>query len=48
VRVMHDLLADVDGRAVLLQGAFDGLNGPVDPRAVTTRFGEEDSLARRW
>ena len=40
VAVVHDLVAHVDRRAVLLQGTFDGLHGAIHPGAVTPRFGE--------
>ena len=45
VPVVHDLVADVDGRAVLLERALHGLDGAVDARAVPARFGEQDALA---
>ena len=44
VHVVHDLLADVDGGAVLLERALDGLDGPVDACAVAAGLGHQDSL----
>ena len=37
VLVVHDLLADVHGRAVEVERALDGLDGPVDAGAVAAR-----------
>ena len=45
VHVVHDLVPDVDRRAVLLQRAFDGLDGAVHARAVPARLGEQHPLA---
>ena len=45
VAVVHDLVAHVDRRPVLLQGALDGLDGAVHAGAVATRFGEQHPLA---
>ena len=45
VFVVDDLFADVDGGAVDLQRALDGLHGAVDPGAVAAWGGEQD-LAR--
>jgi hypothetical protein len=42
VRVVHDLPADVDRRAELVQGQLDRLHGPVDAGAVAARPGEQD------
>ncbi len=42
VLVVDDLLADVDRRAVDLQGSFDRLHGAIDPGAVTARRREQD------
>ena len=47
VPVVHDLLAHVDGRAVLLEGLLDGLDGAVDAGAVAAGRGEQDALAGR-
>jgi hypothetical protein len=44
VPVVHDLLAHVDGRAVLFQRLLDGLDGAVDARAVAARLGQQDAL----
>jgi hypothetical protein len=41
---VHDLLADVDRRAVLLERLLDGLDGPVDACAVPARRGQQDAL----
>jgi hypothetical protein len=30
---------------VFLQGALDGLDGAIDPGAISARFGQQDSLA---
>ena len=46
VGVVHDLLADVDGRAVLLKRLLDRLDRAVDPRAVTARLGYQDTTGR--
>ena len=43
VRVVHDLLADVDGRAVALQRLLDGLHRTVNPRAVAAGLREQDA-----
>ncbi len=47
VPVVDDLLAHVDGRAVLLEGLLDGLDGAVDARAVAAGLGQQDSFAGR-
>ena len=44
VLVVDDLLAHVDGRAVELERALDGLHGAVDAGAVAARGGEEELL----
>ena len=44
VLVVHDLLAHVDRRAVELERALDGLDGPVDAGAVAARRGEQELL----
>ena len=47
VQVVHDLLADVDRRAVLVERPLDGLDRALDPRAVATRCGEQhDAVVR--
>ncbi len=40
--VVDDLLAHVDGRAVQVEGALDGLDGAVDAGAVAARGGEQE------
>src|SRR5690606_6940381 len=47
VLVVHDLVPDVDGGPVLLEGLLDGDQGAVHTRAVTTGGGEQDTAARR-
>ena len=47
VPVVDDLLAHVDGRAVLLEGLLDGLDGAVDAGAVAAGLGQQDALAGR-
>ena len=47
VHVVHDLVADVDGCAVLLQRALHGLDRAIDACAVSARLGEQHPLARR-
>ena len=47
VDVVHDLVADVDRGAVLLERALDGLDRSVDARAVAARLGEQDPFAGR-
>ena len=42
--VVDDLTADVDRRAVQLERALDGLDGPLDPRAVPAGRGEKQPL----
>jgi hypothetical protein len=42
VRVVDDLLADVDGTAVRLERPLDRLHGALDPRAVAPGSGEQD------
>jgi hypothetical protein len=44
VRVVDDLLANVDRRAVQVEQALDGLDRALDAGAVATRRGQEDSL----
>jgi hypothetical protein len=44
VLVVHDLLADVDRRAVELERALDGLDRTVDARAIPARGGEQQPL----
>ncbi len=46
VAVVHDLVADVDRRAVLLQSTFDGLHRAVHAGAVAARLGQQDPLTR--
>ncbi len=43
--VVHDLVADVHRRAVLLQRPLDGLDGAVDTGAVSARLGQQHPLA---
>ncbi len=45
VAVVHDLMPDVDRRAVLFQRTFDGLDGTVDAGAVSARLGQQHPLA---
>ena len=45
VQVVHDLLADVDGRAVLGQRALDRVDGTIDAGAVAAGRREEDFSA---
>src|SRR5690606_28456463 len=40
--VVHDLVADVDGRAVERERPLDDLDGALDARAEAARIGEED------
>jgi hypothetical protein len=47
VEVVNDLLPDVHGRAVLVQGALDRLDRALDPRAVPARRREQDALVPR-
>ena len=47
VPVVHDLVADVDRRAVLLQRALDGFDGAIHARAVPARFGQQHPLTGR-
>ena len=42
MRVVHDLLADVDRRAVRGQRELHGFDGTLHACAVTTRNGEQD------
>ena len=42
VRVVHDLLSNVDRGPVRLKGAFDGLDGAFDAGTVAARGGEKD------
>ena len=44
VAVVHNLLAHVHGRAVVLQGLLNGNHGAVDAGAVTTGSGQQDFL----
>lgn len=43
VLVVHDLVADVDRRTVLLEGLLDSDHGTVHARAVAARGGEQDA-----
>ena len=43
VLVVHEFVADVDGRAVDFQGAFDDFDGAFDAGAETARAGQQDS-----
>jgi len=42
VLVVHDLVADVDGRSVDFQGPFNDFDGALHPGAETARAGEQD------
>ena len=44
MHVVHDLLAHVDRRAVLLQRPLDRLDRPVDAGAVAAGLGQQDAL----
>ena len=44
VRVVDDLLADVDGLAVELERTLDRVDGPLDPGAIAAGRGQEDLL----
>jgi hypothetical protein len=44
VRVVDDLLADVDGRTVMSERATNRLDGPLDACAVPPRRGQKDPL----
>jgi hypothetical protein len=44
VNVVDDLLADVDGRAVVLEGLLDGDDRPVDAGAVAAGSSEQHPL----
>ena len=46
MHVVHDLLAHVHRRAVLLQRPLDRLDRPVDAGAVAAGLGQQDALAR--
>ena len=47
VDVVDDLLADVDGRAVVLERELDRLDGALDAGAVAARRGEKNALDHR-
>ena len=47
VDVVDDLLADVHGRAVVLERELDRLDGALDPGAVAAGRSEEDALDHR-
>ena len=40
--VVHDFVADIDGRAPFAEGFLDDLDGAIDARAKATRGGEPD------
>ncbi len=42
VAVVHDLMADIDRRPILLDGALHDLDRPVDAGAEASRAGQED------
>ena len=44
IRVVHDFMAHIDGRAKLLQRALDDLNGAVNASTKAARLGQEDFL----
>ena len=44
VRVVDDLLADVDGLPVELERPLDRVDGPLDPGAIAAGRGQEDLL----
>jgi hypothetical protein len=44
VRVVDDLLADVDGISIERKSALDRLDRPFDSRAVASRGGEEKAF----
>src|SRR5262249_47800842 len=44
VRVVHDLLADINRGAELVEHALDGLDRAVHARAITARLGKQDAL----
>jgi hypothetical protein len=46
VPVVHDLVADVDGRAEALKRALDDLDRPLDTRAETPRLSQHDT--QQW
>ena len=48
VLVVDDFVADVHGRAELLDGALDDLDGALDTGAEAARSGEKDSLGHIW
>src|SRR5262249_25599733 len=41
--VVHDLMADIDGLAILLERALDDVDRPDDARAKTARLGKYDT-----
>ena len=43
IAVVHDLVTDVDRRAILLECALDDFDGPFDPGAKTPRLGQDDT-----
>ena len=43
VEVVHDLLADVDRRAIDPEGSLHGVDGSLHARAVAARPGQQDS-----
>ena len=44
--VVHDLVPDIDRRAVFRDGPLDDLDGPVDPGAEAARAGQKDLQGR--
>lgn len=44
VSIVHDLLADIDRCAVVLEGTLDGDDGPVDAGTVAARRGQQHPL----
>ena len=44
VSIVHDLLADIDRCAVVLEGTLDGDDGSVDAGTVAARRGQQYSL----
>ena len=44
--VVDDLLADIDGGAVMVECTLDGLHGAIDTGAVSARRSQQDALRR--
>jgi len=48
VAVVHDLVAHIDRRSILLKSPLDDLDGSNDTRTVAARLGQDHLHVRIW